>query len=223
MNAVSIHREARVAVVHLSSPILRRRLLDELLGVLDELARSDPPPPVVLASEHPTIFLAGAHLGEIAELTVDECVPYARHGRSVARRLETHPSPIVAAVHGSCSGGGVDLVMACDAVVVSPAATFSHPGVRRGLVTGWGGTARLHRPVGSPRLRRMLLEGAPVAAAELLEVGAVHAVSTKPVEEACHAASELAQLDPARFAAWRSLRGPGFIDSFRGVVVEKSR
>jgi enoyl-CoA hydratase/carnithine racemase len=37
-----------------------------------------------------------------------------------------------------CTGGGFDLALACDRIVAADTATFSHPGVRRGLVTGWG-------------------------------------------------------------------------------------
>ena len=136
----SLIRDKGVATVLLGSPILARRVLVAINEIFDALSLEPSPPPVVLASAHPTIFLAGAHLAEIEALDQYSCVGYAELGRSVARRLASHPNAVVAAVHGSCSGGGFDFVMACDWVIASPTATFSHPGVRRGLVTGWGGT-----------------------------------------------------------------------------------
>ena len=124
-----------------------------VLGELEALPssrwpREAVPTPLVLRSAHPTIYLAGADLAEIAALDGPSCADYARRGRVVLERLALYPAPTVAAVHGSCSGGGFDLGLACDWIVAGGAAAFSHPGVRRGLVTGWGGTVRLPVAIG---------------------------------------------------------------------------
>jgi len=221
MSDVTVRSDDRLTTVHLGSPILTQHLLSELIEVLGDLAGRTPAHPLVLASDHPTIFLAGAHLGEIAELDHRSCLPYARLGRSAAATLESHPAPVVAAVHGSCSGGGFDLVMACDAVVAGPPATFSHPGVRRGLITGWGGTGRLEGPLGSSVLRRALLEGSALDADAMHRLGAVRTVTIDPLCAARSIALELARLHPSRLALWRRFRGPDFVDRFRAFVVEK--
>jgi len=221
-STLSLIRSEETTTVVLQSPILARRILGEIAIVLDELKLEASPRPLVLASAHPTIFLAGAHLGEIATLDHRSCVAYAELGRSIADRLASHPAAVVAAVHGSCSGGGFDLTMACDAVIASPEATFSHPGVHRGLVTGWGGSTGLDSVLGSPFLRRALLEGSELDAATMKELGAVHEIATEPRGQACATARRLSRLHPSRLASWRLLRSSTFVDRFRAFVVEKS-
>ena len=115
--SLTLTREDATTTVVLESPVLARRVLSEIAANLDELGAETNPNPLVLASAHPTIFLAGAHLGEIAALDRRSCAAYARLGRSVADRLASFPAAVVAAVQGSCSGGGFDLVMACDTVI----------------------------------------------------------------------------------------------------------
>jgi len=208
--------------VLLESPILARQLLSEMTETLDALALEPSPPPLVLASVHPTIFMAGAHLREIEELDTRSCVIYAELGRLVAHRFASHPAAVVAAVHGSCSGGGFDLVMACDSVIASPHATFSHPGVLRGLVTGWGGTTSLGWALGASVARRALLEGTVLDTPTMAALGAVQIIADDPQAEACATARRIALLHPSRLALWRRLRGPTFVDRFRAFVAEKS-
>jgi enoyl-CoA hydratase/carnithine racemase len=220
--SLEIVHSADVATISFGSPILSRAVLAELGDALRSLADHPTPPPVVLCSAHPTIFLAGAHLGEIAELDHSSCVAYARLGRSTVAALGSHPAPTVAAVGGSCSGGGFDLVMACDAIVAAPDAVFSHPGIRRGLVTGWGGTESISHAAGGVATRRALLEATGLESGELFDLGAIRSVAADPVREARDIAVRLARLDPSRLAVWRRLRGPNFVDRFRAFVVEKS-
>ena len=222
MTSVSLIRDDEIATVLLETPILARRVLSELNATLVTLALEPSPPTLVLASNHPTIFLAGAHLAEIAELDSHSCMAYAELGRTVARRLSSHPAAVVAAVHGSCSGGGFDFVMACDLVVASPRATFSHPGVHRGLVTGWGGTTSLDWAMGASVARRALLEGTALDATAMADLGVVQTVTEDPRTEACATGRRIALLHPSRLPLWRLLRDPNFVDRFRAFVVEKS-
>lgn len=219
--AVEIERRPGVTGLRLSSPILSLDVLDELSSTLDTLASEDAPAPVVLSSAHPSVFLAGAHLGEIAALDVASCRRYADRGRRAIRHLEDHPAPTVAAVDGSCSGGGFDLVLACDAIVAGPGASFGHPGIRRGLVTGWSGTTRLPSVLGAATARAALLEGRHLGGVSLSGYGADHGVVDDPLATAIETARRLASLNPVRWRLWRALRGPGFIDRFHAFVVHK--
>jgi len=221
LTSLTLNLDGEQVTVSLTSPILSREVLTDFRDALDRLARENAHSPVVITSDHPTIFLAGAHLGEIAELNSRSCVAYARLGRSVAHRLETHPAPVIASVHGSCSGGGFDLVMACDVVIASPAASFAHPGVRRGLVTGWGGTFRLSGPLSPGSMRQTLLEGATLNAEWMKELGVIREIVDDPLAEAHATARELVRIHPSRLGDWRRLRGPSFVDRFRAFVVEK--
>lgn len=222
MSGLTLIRDDGVTTVRFESPILSRPLLAELGATIDALADIDSRTPLVLASVHPTIFLAGADLGEIAGLDPHSCVGYARLGRSVAGRLAAYPAPVVSAVAGSCSGGGFDLVMSSDAIVASPEASFGHPGVRRGLVTGWGGTATLPSRLGSATAREAFLTAGKLTADEMREPGLVRVVHGDLLPAARRTARRLSRLEAARFRAWRQLRGPGLIDRFRVFVVEKS-
>ncbi len=206
-----------VVAVAFTAPILSRQRLVALAAALDRLAADARP--LVLLGDHPRIFLAGADLAEIAELTADAATPYAALGRSVLARIRSHPRPVVAAVHGPCTGGGFDLVLSCDAVVAGPAARFAHPGVRRGLVTGWGGTARL--PVVASGASCAL---AMVASRELAskDIGTLMIEASNHDELASVAtetARRLAAVDGRRLKLWRELRASGSIDSLRASVV----
>ena len=201
---ITLTEETTCALLTFSSPVLAVRVLDDLAARLDELARRPGARPVVLVSSHPTIFLAGAHLGEIAELDETSCIAYASRGRGVIDRLHRHPAPTVAAVHGSCSGGGFDLVLGCDVIVAGPSASFGHPGVCRGLVTGWGGTVELPSAIGRAPARHALLQGSSLTVDELAARGVVTPVEDPVVEAAKEMAAALAALHPGRIHAWRS-------------------
>jgi enoyl-CoA hydratase len=192
--------------VNFSSPVVTIGTLRELATRLGHLATGHAPKPLVLTSSHPRIFLAGADLSEIATLDPHSSVAYAGCGRRALSALRSYPAPTVAAVEGSCSGGGFDLVLACDALIASTDATFAHPGVKRGLVTGWGGTVYLPPRLGRSETRGALLEGGHLTARRLSEAGVVHAVTESPVEDAYEFARRLAHLHPSRLPLWRSLR-----------------
>jgi enoyl-CoA hydratase/carnithine racemase len=222
VSSISLEREPGLVTVLMESAILARRVLADLSDALEGLVGEADAPPLVLASAHPTIFLAGADLVEIAELDPTSCISYADFGRSLAARIASFPAPVVAAVHGSCSGGGLDLVAACDLIVASPNATFAHPGIHRGLVTGWGGTASVSELMGGGTARRLFLEGLGIDGAEFDGLGPILTIADNPLDNARSAARRLGLVDPSRLAAWRRLRGPSFVDRFRAFMVEKS-
>lgn len=201
--------------------ILETRVLDRLLEFLAVQSQRGVPPPILLCSDHPTVFLAGAHLGEIAELDATTCIGYARRGRRVVQAFSEYPAPTVAAIDGSCSGGGFDLALGCDAIVAGPNARFHHPGVRRGLVTGWSGTTVLPGLLGPNLVRRALVAAQPLTPEELAAVGLVTKVNGDPVIRGMEMARDLAAADSRRMDLWRLLRGPGFVDRFRATVVHK--
>jgi enoyl-CoA hydratase/carnithine racemase len=214
---IGLSFEAGVAMLSFGTPILSQPVLAELSKALGELERN--PQPLVLTSSHPAIFLAGAHLAEIAALGPRSSRAYAEHGRGVLAGLTRHPAPVVAAVHGVCAGGGFDLALNCDLVVAGPAASFSHPGVRRGLVTGWGGTAHFAGPFGDATARRIFIAGEPLAAAELGGPLVISSGRTHPLSRARAEACRLGRMDRTRMTLWRCLRRGRFIDRFRAVVV----
>lgn len=213
-------RERGVERIVILRPVIDNHFLSDLTTILNSLSKPGSLP-LVLTSNHPSVFLAGADLVEIEKLNASTSVEYARRGRAVVRLIEMYPAPTVAAVHGSCSGGGVDLTLAFDAMICRQDAIFQHPGIRRGLVTGWSGTTVLPHALGPDNVRRMLLQGFPLDGQAMMETGLALATRENPEVEAIDAAISLGALEPERLRLWRALRKPGFIDRFRATVVHK--
>jgi enoyl-CoA hydratase/carnithine racemase len=99
--------------------------------------------------------------------------------------------PIVAAIHGHCLGGGLELALACDLRLCSDAATFGLPEVRWAIIPGQGGTQRLPRAIPPNIALEMILTGRPIDAARALRVGLVNSVH--PKEELAGAAMQMAE------------------------------
>jgi len=194
----------------LQVPVLELATVELLAEHLNTLAERRPAKPLILASAHPSIFLAGAHLAEIATLDATSSGGYAASGRAVMSRLDMFPSATIAAVAGSCSGGGFDLVLSCDRIIAGPSATFSHPGVRRGLVTGWGGTTRVPSAMGWTIARRALLRASVFGATEAAEMGFATRSTGDVISEAQDLATRLTGLHTTRIVNWRHLRNRGW-------------
>ncbi len=219
MEDVRLTSSNGIGWIEIASPILSGDVLDALQAVLESASGRA----FVIRSLHPRIFLAGANLHEIASIDAQTAHAYARAGRAVLDAIRHLPGPAVAAVHGPCIGGGLDLALACDTIVAKPSAVFGHPGIRRGLVTGWGGTVFLPAAAGAAQSRWMFLTGEPLSAREAYEAGWVYQLSTAPAGAAGTLAARLASLNPGRLELWRMLKDGRFIDRFRSCVVHNQR
>src|SRR5262249_39545831 len=85
--------------------------------------------------------------------------------------LEDCPKPIVAAIHGTAFGGGLETAMACHYRVGVAAAQVGQPEVKLGLIPGAGGTQRLPRLAGVAKAAEMSAGGEPVKAADAFQAG----------------------------------------------------
>ncbi len=148
-------------------PRLTRTVLAELGGLFARASRDEQIRAVVLAGTE-RAFAAGAELAEVSALTPLEALEFSALGQGLMNSIERCPRPVIAAVCGWCLGGGFDLALACHVRVASTDAQFGHPGGSLGLVTGWGGTARLPRIVGRARALELLTTGRTVSATEAL-------------------------------------------------------
>ena len=129
-------------------------------------------------------FSAGADLNEIAALTGPEAFRFAQMGQRLMNAVANFPAPTIAAVHGYCMGGGLDLALACYRRIAGPHALFGHRGAALGLITGWGGTQRLPRLIGKARALQMFLAAEKLHAARALAIGLVDAIADDPVAAA---------------------------------------
>ncbi|PYN29679.1 MAG: 3-hydroxyacyl-CoA dehydrogenase, partial [Candidatus Rokuibacteriota bacterium] len=94
----------------------------------------------------------------------------------VLDRIEGAPKPVVAAVHGTALGGGLEVALACHYRVGVKTARFGLPEVRLGLLPGAGGTQRLPRVVGVEKALQMIVSGDPIGADEALTHGLIDAI-----------------------------------------------
>ena len=175
----------------------------EALAEAFDLAEADPQARVVvLASAAEKAFGAGADVREMRALTLEAARAHAARGQALTRQIERLPLPVVAAVHGVCFGGGLEVVLACDFVVASEDAQFGQPEINLGVMPGWGGTRRLPRRIGAARARRWILTGRAVTAREAEAAGLVDRLVPRAelLASSLALAEELAEKPPVALA-----------------------
>ncbi len=153
---------------------------DELLGDLESRIATGKVVAVVLRSGKPSSFVAGADVHEIAELRdAEEAAAKAREGQRIFRRLDRLAVPTVAAVHGTCLGGGTEMILACDYRLASDDqdTTIGLPEVKLGILPGFGGTTRLPRVCGIQNALDVILAGKSVGPSRARRMGLVHRVA----------------------------------------------
>jgi len=161
---------------------LTRARVQALTAAIEELAASPPAGLILTGNLH--YFSAGADLNEITALTGPEAFHFARMGQRLMNAIAGFPSPAVAAVHGYCLGGGLDLALACHHRIAAPHALFGHRGAALGLITGWGGTQRLPWLIGKARALEMFLAAEKLHAARACAIGLVDAIADDPLAAA---------------------------------------
>jgi len=106
-----------------------------------------------------------------------EALRFSALGQAVMERLEKLRKPVVAAIRGYCLGRGFDLAMACHLRVASSDALFGRPGGSLGILTGWGGTARLPRILGRAQALEVLATGQTITAEQAYALSVVSRVA----------------------------------------------
>ena len=148
--------------------------LDLALGLVEK----DQPKGLVIRSSKPSGFIAGADVSEFAGAT-EETTIASRLARAhqVIDRLEALPFVTVAAVHGFCLGGGLEVALACKRRIAVEGASFGFPEVMLGLHPGLGGTARTPRLISPIQAMTMMLTGKSLDARSAKAAGLVDAVT----------------------------------------------
>jgi 3-hydroxyacyl-CoA dehydrogenase / enoyl-CoA hydratase / 3-hydroxybutyryl-CoA epimerase len=155
---------------------LKAEFSDEIAEVLKEIREDKAIKGLVLVSGKADSFVAGADVNMLAKCTsAAEATALSRQGQIIFDQLENLSIPVVAAVHGACLGGGLELAMACHAIVCSdsPKTALGLPEVQLGLLPGGGGTQRLPKRVGIQKSLDMMLTGKQLRAKQALKAGLV--------------------------------------------------
>jgi 3-hydroxyacyl-CoA dehydrogenase len=161
--------EGDVGVITLNSPPVNALSAAVRDGIADGMAKAFADPgakAVVLICEGRT-FIAGADITEFGG---------ERKGADllkVMQDMENAPKPVIAAIHGTALGGGLETALACHYRVAVPSARCGLPEVALGLLPGAGGTQRLPRIVGVEKALEMMTSGSHVPAPQCLAMGLV--------------------------------------------------
>jgi enoyl-CoA hydratase len=177
---VSIERNGDFAILRVNRPkalnALNQTTLKELSLALDELAGDTALKALIFTGAGEKAFIAGADISEMAKMSHQEALAFARLGQEVTLKLEQFPTPVVAAVNGFALGGGCELAISCDFILASANAVFGQPEVSLGLITGFGGAIRLAEFVGWPVARELIYTGRRIKAEEALKLGLANQV-----------------------------------------------
>jgi enoyl-CoA hydratase len=152
-------------------------------------------------------FCAGADLGALG-VRADGGPVDPRFKPGVIERLSALPQPVIAAVHGVCVTGGLELALACDFIVADATARFADTHGKWGLVGAWGMMQRLPRRIGVAPAKRMMMTGREVGASEALASGLADQLAPEGQLDALlagFAAAILANSWHTNFAVKRSL------------------
>ena len=198
---ISTQKDGAVAIVTIDNPpmnALSAPLLEELEAEIERLDADDAVRAIVLKGAGERAFVAGADIKEFPALreSAMEEGGSARGIQKLGARMDASRTPFVAAIHGFCLGGGLELAMCCDIRVAADSAQLGQPEIKLGLIPGGGGTQRLPRLVGIGRAQLLNMTGDFIDAATAYDWGLVEKVV--PREELLDAALAITRTIAAR-------------------------
>jgi len=198
VSLIGVGREGAVCILTLQreeklnalSGALERELLDAVSGENVRDSRA-----LVLTGAGKA-FSAGADINEFADSDAASIAAYYADTGDVYERLAALPMPTIAAIHGWCLGGGLEMALATDFRIADETAAFGLPEVEIGILPSSGGTYRLVRLLGPAKAKELMLLRRRFDARDAHALGLVTEVvpAGKALERALSIAAELAEL-----------------------------
>lgn len=224
---VSFELNGNVGVVTVDNPPVNALSVGVRAGIkggIETATRNDAVQAVVLACAGRT-FIAGADITEFGK------PPQEPGLREVIATIESCPKPVVAAIHGTALGGGLETALGCHYRVANQGAKLGLPEVKLGILPGAGGTQRLPRVVGVQKALAMITSGTPISAAEAREAGLVDEIVDGDLTEAAIAFARkvvkegkpLLKIRERDDALQEARDNPNLFDDFRKSIARKSR
>lgn len=173
---VKLERHDEVGIVTVDSPPVNALSAAVRGGILEciKAAVADPAINGIVLTCAGRTFIAGADITEFGK------PPKPPALNDVLSEIENSPKPVVAAIHGTALGGGLEVALACHFRVAVKEAKLGLPEVKLGLLPGAGGTQRLPRAVGPELAVKMIVGGDPIGAAEALKNGLIEEIVEGP-------------------------------------------
>ncbi len=116
-------------------------------------------------------FIAGADIREFGKPMMEPFLP------AIVQYIEDSPKPMIAAIHGTALGGGLEIALGCHFRIAAPTAKVGLPEVKLGILPGAGGTQRLPRLVGPQAALDMIVSGNPIAAQKAQTIGIIDEIA----------------------------------------------
>src|SRR5687768_7053152 len=224
-NPISTRKHGDVLIVTSNNPpvnALSAAVREGLVAAIEEAEGDDSVHAVVIACEGQTFF-AGADVSEFGtpKAFQQPMLP------QVVDRIEACAKPVVAAIHGTALGGGLEVALGCHYRVAVPSAKLGVPEVKLGLLPGAGGTQRLPRVAGVGTALEMCATGNPIGAKEAFDCGLVdrliegelvpHAVGyaeevrdVRPLPKSSERQDRIAEANPSVFDEFVKANGKKF-------------
>ena len=225
-----LERHGAVAVVTLNRPEAINAINDAIRqafpSMLHELDTDPQIRAIVLTGSGERGFCAGADIKE--KRAASSSVQERRRltPKTWIEALDEISKPTLAAIHGFCFGGGLELALACDLRLAAREAVFALPETSLGLLPGGGGTQRLPRLIGLGRALDLLLTGERINAEEAWRIGLVTRLSDTPAavrRDAMHLAELIASRPPTAIAYVKEAARAGLeSDLAIGMKLEKA-
>jgi 3-hydroxyacyl-CoA dehydrogenase len=215
-NPISTRHHGDVMIIESNNPPVNALSAAVRQGLVDAIEHAEADnnvKAVVIVCEGQTFF-AGADITEFGKPPIMPWLP------QVVDRIEDCTKPVVAAIHGTALGGGLEVALGCHYRVAVPTAKLGTPEVKLGLLPGAGGTQRLPRVAGVELALRMCATGNPIGAEQAYEAGLVdRIVEGELIPHAVAYAEEVRDVRPLPKSSERTDRtenvDPAVFDEFR--------
>jgi 3-hydroxyacyl-CoA dehydrogenase len=226
MSVISTRRHGDVLIILSNNPpvnALGHAVREGLVAAITEAEAEAEVKAVVIACEGQTFF-AGADISEFGKPMQMPMLPM------VVDAIENCTKPVVAAIHGTALGGGLEVALACHYRVAIASAKLGVPEVKLGLLPGAGGTQRLPRVAGVAKALEMAATGNPIGAKEAYEIGLVdRLIEGDLIPHAVAYAEEVRDVRPLPRSSERDDKlaearaNPAIFDDFRKANARKFR
>ena len=134
---------------------------------------------LIVQGEGEKAFVAGADIKEMSSLSPKQAEAFSQKGQKIFSLFEELPVPVIALVQGFALGGGLELALACDLILLEEKATIGFPEVKLGLFPSFAGTQRLTYAVGPYKAKEMIFTGDFYTAKQAYEMRLAQAVLPK--------------------------------------------
>ena len=183
-DVVLVERQGAIAIITINRPEKLNALNDAVFAglrrVLDAMESDASVKVLIITGAGQKAFVAGADIERLAQMDTTEAFEQMTSGHRLFLRIREYPKPSIAMVNGYALGGGFELALSCDMMVVSESAVFGFPEINLDTMPGWGGTQLAPRKMGSNRAMEMVLTGRHYSAAECHQFGFINRLVPAP-------------------------------------------